>query len=242
MAYGAAAAPIPLDRTFAAELLKTFDDPDSHGVHVLFNQWWKHAPQSAIENYLTDFESLPDQKAFVAANHFAAPVSLEALAAAKEGTLGHGYYHFIVDNNLEKNLAMNYRAFHESLSAAGHLDRMPAPMRYAIIRGFQLHDLMHVLTGYESSGFGELALQAFCLAQIRFPYFGMWMSVTTTRMTFLHPEAITGTMDAISHGWSYGRAAKNIQFGRWEEQFERPLADIRAEYGLAMPPLPPRAS
>lgn len=27
-----------IDREFAAELLKTFDNPQAHGVHVLFNQ------------------------------------------------------------------------------------------------------------------------------------------------------------------------------------------------------------
>lgn len=219
---------------FATELLKTFNDPKQHGVHVLFNQWWAHAPDEVIAAYLADFKSVPEQRAFLDAHYFSDPHDLEALGGMRSGTLGHEYYHFIVDNGLEKNIAMNYRQFHEMLAASGELDRMPEELRYAIIRGFQIHDLLHVLTGYEATGWGEIALQAFCLAQIRFPYFGMWMSVTTTRMTLLDPDAIVPMMDAISHGWTYGREAKNLQFAHWETMLDRPLSELRKEYGLRL--------
>lgn len=217
---------------FATELVKTFNNPEEHGVHVLFNQWWAHAPDETIAAYLDDFKKVPSQKEFLDARYFSDPLDLEALGKLPTGTLGHEYYHFIVDNNLEKNIAMNYRQFHEMLASSGQLDRMPEELCYAVIRGFQIHDMLHVLTGYKATGWGEIALQAFCLAQIRFPYFGMWMSVTTTRMTLLDPDAIVPMMDAISHGWAYGREAKNLQFEQWENMLERPLADIREEYGL----------
>jgi len=221
-----------IEQPFADELLKTFNDPDTHGVHVLFNQWWASAPDQVIADYMADFETEPDHQAFLDARYFAEPLSLDDLAGLPVGTLGRGYHDFIVDNGLEKNIAINYREFHAGLEASGHLDRMPEPLRYAVIRGFQIHDLLHVLTGYEATSSGEIALQAFCLAQLRFPYFGMWMSTVTTRMTLVDPKTIVPMMDAISDGWSYGRAARNLQFERWEEMLERPLADIRAEYRL----------
>ena len=132
-------------------------------------------------------------------------------------------------NGLEKNLAIGYRALHEAMKARGALDGMPEPFQYAVLRGFQIHDFLHVLTGYDSSRRGELALQAFCLAQIRFPYFGMWLSVVTTRMTFLEPDVIQPAMDAIAAGWSAGRRVANLQFGRWEERVEQPLDALRRE-------------
>lgn len=221
-----------LDRTFAAELLKTFDNPQEHGVHILFNQWWQYAPDQVIEAYMEDFKKQPEQKAFLDAHFFAEALDLDALGTLPKGTLGREYYHFIVDNGLEKNIAVNYKGLHDMLAGQGQLDRMPPELHYAIIRGFQLHDLLHVLTGYEATGFGEIALQAFCLAQIRFPYFGMWMSVTTTRMTLLDPAAIQPMMDAISEGWCFGRRARNIQFAKWETMMDRPLADIRNEFNL----------
>lgn len=221
-----------IDREFAASLLKTFDDPGQHGVHMLFNEWWRYAPADVIEKYVADFQALPEQEAFLNEHYFAEPLDLDALGGMPQGTLGRAYHDFIVSNGLEKNIAVNYRQFHDSMAASGLLDRMPVALRYAIIRGFQLHDMLHVLTGYEATPGGEIALQAFCLAQIRFPYFGMWMSVTTTRMTFLDPDTILPVMDAITDGWRFGRAAHNIQFLRLESMVERPLDELRKEFGL----------
>jgi len=102
-----------------------------------------------------------------------------------EGSVGRGYYAFLTTNGLQSNLATNYRMLHDLLATGGQLDRMPADLKYAVIRGFQIHDILHVVTGYTPSGVDELALQAFCLAQLQFPYFGMWMATTTSRMRCL---------------------------------------------------------
>ncbi len=232
-----AAAPSSEARTlhpdFVANMVRTFDDPDAHGVHLLFNEWWPHAPDGTIDAYLAGFRATPGAEAFLSAKHLADPISLEALADMPEGSVGRGYHGFLTENGLEKNLAVNYRMLHDAMAAAGQLDRMPAELKYAIIRGFQIHDILHVITGYTPRALHELSLQAFCLAQLQFPYFGMWMSTTTSRMTFLHPEAIVPVMDAITQGWQYGRGVRNLQFAQWETMFESPLAEVRSRYGVA---------
>ena len=135
-------------------------------------------------------------------------------------------------NGLETNLATNYKKLHDYMNVSGQLDRMPAEMKYAIIRGFQVHDILHVIIGYTSAGLDELALQAFCLAQLQFPYFGMWMATSTANMTFLNPDSIVPVMNAISSGWQFGRALPNLQFERWEAMFAEPLATVRVRYGI----------
>jgi ubiquinone biosynthesis protein Coq4 len=222
-----------LDRDFAPYLLRAFDDPQQYGVHQLFNDWWRFAPEEVKAKYAADFEAIPEQRAFVEEAWYAEPLELAALAALPPGSLGRAYHDFIVENGLEKNIARNYRAFHRALEAAGLLSGMPEPMRYAVLRGFQTHDFQHVVTGFDSSPRGEIALQAFCLGQIRFPYFGMWMSVVTTRMTFLDPDVIRPAMDAITAGWQLARRISNIQFEKWERQLERPLGEVRRQHGLA---------
>lgn len=221
-----------LQPDFVKKMVRTFNDPDEHGVHLLFNEWWTHAPQSAIDRYLAGLLETTGADAFLAEHHFAAPISLEALGAMPDGSVGRGYCDFLVRNGLEKNLATNYMMLHRAVAAAGQLDRMPADMKYSIIRGFQIHDILHVLTGYTSSGLDELALQAFCLAQLQFPYFGMWMATTTSRMTFLRPESIVPVMDAITAGWQHGRRTPNLQFGKWEAHFAEPLAMVRERHGI----------
>ena len=106
-------------------------------------------------------------------------------------------------------------------------------MQFAVLRGFQTHDFQHVITGYGPDGLGEIALQAFCLAQIQFPYFGMWVAVTTTRMTFVQPHSIVPLMDAITDGWRLGRTVRNIQVERWESMLDAPVVELRERFGFA---------
>ena len=221
-----------IDRDFARLLLNAIDDPQSYGVHQLFNDWWRFAPEAGKRSYLADFEAIPEQRAFAQERFYAEPLTLGLLAGLPGGSLGRAYHDFLVANRLERNLAIDYRAFHEALESAGVLDDMPEPARYAVLRGFQTHDFQHVVTGFDPSPRGEIALQAFCLAQIRFPYFAMWLSVVATRMTFLDPDAIQPAMDAVTEGWQLGRRARCIQFAKWEQMLDQPLAEIRRRYRI----------
>lgn len=218
---------------FVEKMVLTFNDSDTHGVHLLFNEWWPTAPASAIDTYVANFKALPGATAFLSEGYFAEQHTLGELEAMPEGSVGRGYFNFLTANGLETNLATNYKTLHDFMAKSGQLDRMPAEIKYAIIRGFQIHDLLHVITGYTPSGLDELALQAFCLAQLQFPYFGMWMATTTSRMTFLDPNGIVPVMDAISNGWQFGRAVQNLQFARWEDMFDQPLSEVRPRYGIA---------
>lgn len=218
---------------FVKNMVRTFNDSDEHGVHLLFNEWWPHAPGSTIEAYLQNFKALPGAAEFLEAAYLAEQHTLAALEAMPDGSVGRGYFQFLTENGLETNLATNYKMLHDYMAQSGQLDRMPEEMKYAVIRGFQIHDLLHVITGYTPSGLDELSLQAFCLAQLQFPYFGMWMATTASRMTFLDPNGIVPVMDAITSGWQFGRAVPNLQFERWEDMFEEPLAEVRTRYGIA---------
>jgi len=217
---------------FVKNMVRTFNDSDEHGVHLLFNEWWQHAPDVTIERYLEKFRATPGAKGFLEDRFFAEPIELDDLAAMPEGSIGRGYHEFLTDNGLEKNLATNYKMLHDFIAKSGQIDRMPEDLKYAIIRGFQIHDILHVITGYTPDGLHELALQAFCLAQLQFPYFGMWMATTTSRMTFLQPDGIVPVMDAISSGWRLGREISNLQFEKWERMFEESLAAVRPRYGV----------
>lgn len=217
---------------FAEDLIRTCNDPSTFGVHLLFNQFWAHCPPEVADAYVAPFRDDPALVRAVAERHYGEPLTVEALAAAPAGSLGEACHAFIVDNGLEEKLAVDYRRFHEALEEGGALDGMPVELRYAVLRGFQLHDLIHVVTGYGPSARDEIALQAFCLAQLQFPYFAMWMSVVTTRMAFIDPDSTVGMMDAIAEGWRYGRSVQNVQLERWEDQLARPLAEVRERYGI----------
>jgi ubiquinone biosynthesis protein COQ4 len=221
-----------IDRAFGEHFLTSLDDFYAYGVDKLFNDWWATAPADAIQKYVDAIESHPEQAPLARQQWYADPLDLASLAQYESGTLGHAYHGFMVSNDLMERLAQGYREFHEQLEALGKLDAMPPVMKYKVLRGFQTHDLHHVLTGYPATPFGELALQAFQLAQMDFPYSAMWIAVITGHMALVDPLMIKPAMDAITDGWALGRRARSIQFVKFETMLDRPIVDLRREYRL----------
>lgn len=217
---------------FADLFVSSINDQSKNPTHLLFNQWWSHAPVEVRDAYVDGIVNNPGFAELISGEHYAPPLSLEDLAEKADGSLGRTFHDWIVENGLTEQIAMDYRAFHEHLVDSGQLDRMPETMQHAILRGFQNHDFQHVVTGYGSSGLGEISVQAFCLAQMQFPYFGMWISIVTAQMTYLRPHTIVPLMDAITEGWQLGRTIANIQAQRWEEMLDEPLAAVREKFGI----------
>ena len=221
-----------IDRVFGEKFLTSMDDFYGYGVHLLFNEWWETAPQDVIDAYVAAIETHPEHGPLARKGWFAEPFSLAMVAHCAPGTLGAAWRAHMVDNGLAENLADGYRALTETFAASGKLARMPAVIRYKVLRGYQTHDLHHVLTGYTTAPPHELALQAFQLAQMDYPYAAMTLSVIMGHMTLVDPLLIKPAMDAITDGWAFGRRAKSLQFIAFEEMIDRPLADLRREYGL----------
>lgn len=224
-------API-VDRNFAERFLWAVDRPMDYGVYFLFHDWWAEAPQAAIDSYMEQLHAIPGATAFLREKVIPEPTRVERLESCAPGTLGRGYYDFVVENNLMEQFAVDYRAFNEKLQASGKLDRLPEDMSYMMVRGTQTHDYLHVLAGYDSSPYGELGLAAFYLAQLRFPYHAMRMAITLAHSAFVNPDITVDAMDAIVDGWSRGRASDNINFAIWEDEIDTPVLELRERYNI----------
>jgi ubiquinone biosynthesis protein COQ4 len=221
-----------IDRAYGEYYLRCMDNFYEYGVHELFNEWWEHAPADAVQKYVDAIENHPEQGPLARERWLAEPFTLEMMQGYATGTLGAEWLAFMEKNNLVERLALGYREFLEEIEATGKLDNMPDLMKYKVIRGYQTHDIHHVLTGYGATPLEELALQAFQLAQQDYPYSAMTLATIMGHATLVDPLLIKPAMDAITDGWSYGRRTKSIQFVAFEKMLDRPLADIRQEYGL----------
>lgn len=221
-----------IDREFGEKYLTCMDNFYDYGVHLLFNEWWENAPADAVEKYVAAINNHPEQGPLGRAGWYAEPFSLATLEGYAPGTLGAAWLRFMIENNLVERLALGYRELHEEFASTGKLDKMPELLQYKVLRGYQTHDIHHVLTGYGATPFEELALQAFQLAQMDFPYSAMTLATIMGHATLVDPLLIKPAMDAIVDGWAYGRRARSIQFVAFEKMLDRPLADIRREYGL----------
>ena len=58
------------------------------------------------------------------------------------------------------------------------------------------------------------------------------MATLTAQMTFIHPDMTVAVMDALTDGWQYGRAARNLNYTRWEDYLDQPIEDLRQQFGL----------
>lgn len=220
-----------IDREIGELFLKNADDPIRTHVMGLVHDWWATAPESAIDQYVEALRALPGAEAFLAERYLPPLVTLDDLAASPDGSLGHAYRTWIVDNGLEPNLTKKQHDIFYELLERGRLDRMPDDVRYAFVRGYMLHDYLHTITGFGADIAGELGMAGFHYAQLRSNYHAMRVAVTTAHVAFVNPRHAASAMDALSNGWIMGQQWKNIHFVKWEEQFDRPLADIRSEYG-----------
>lgn len=227
----------PIERKFGEKFLQSVDDFYAHGIDWLFNEWWETAPADAITKYEAAIADHPEQGPLAREGWLAPDFRLATLDGCAPGSLGHAWRRFMVDNGLVEHLAAGYRARHDALLDSGKIARMPAIMQYKVLRGFQTHDLHHVLTGYPATPLGELSLQAFQLAQMDYPYSAMWIAVVTGHMTLVDPHLIKPAMDAICEGWAYGRKARSIQFVKFEDMTDRSLCEVREEFGLEPGPI-----
>ncbi|MBA3811212.1 MAG: hypothetical protein H0X27_06125 [Caulobacteraceae bacterium] len=221
-----------MEPKIAENFLRLVDDSRANGVPELHFRFWRRTTEEVRRKYLDAFRSDPEAIAWCEEAYLADDPDFEDLLDLPAESLGYRYARHIIDNNLNKTIASDYRRAHERMDAEGKLHGMPEEVKYAVVRGFQIHDIFHILTGYDTTGRGEIALQAFTLAQRRLPYSSIWMATLTTQMTFLDPDMTPVVMDAISEGWRYGRRAANLNYPRWEEMMDRPVDDLRGEYGL----------
>lgn len=213
-------------------LMQIVEDPVRYGVPQIHFLYWQLADEQAKRAFVASFHTDPEKRRWYEERYLAPDYTIEDLAKMPKGSLGRTYHDHIVSNGLSIDLLRGYKAFQDGLEKSGLLTDMPDEMKYATLRGFQLHDILHPLTGYDTSPTGEIALQAFGLAQIRQVYAAVWMTVTAARFTFVDPSSVEPMMDAMSAGWQHGRRARNVMYTRWEELFSLPLDELRREFRL----------
>lgn len=136
--------------------------------------------------------------------------AVAALAALPPNTLGGAYARFLEREGLDPDV---FRPTPE----------LPPTAQYVSQRLRQTHDLWHVLTGYDTSVSGELALQAFYYGQTHLPApaliaifgalrFGSWREPMLQRLV---------------EGYRRGKAAEFLPPISWEDHWEEDLDEVR---------------
>jgi ubiquinone biosynthesis protein COQ4 len=148
-----------------------------------------------------------------------------ALGALPAGTLGRGYYDFMAAENLSA----------EGLVELSKITRPPAPDDVTLFRerSREMHDLLHVVTGYGRDPLGEACLVAFSFAQTKLKGFALIAFYAARKIARSRPDQ--PVRRAVFEGYRHGRSAGWLPGADWEAFLDQPVEAIRAQYAVKPP-------
>ena len=109
----------------------------------------------------------------------------------------------------------------------------------------EMHDLLHVITGYGRDLVGEVGVLAFTYAQTRHSGIGFLLAVAYTRSFFGGPgqpaaatrEARASIREHLFEGYRRGRKADWIVGADWEALLALPIDEVRRRFRIPDPPV-----
>lgn len=108
-------------------------------------------------------------------------------------------------------------------------------LTYLRLRARETHDIHHAVLGMKPDLLGEMSISAFYLSQLNIPLSSALIGIGFLVAVIKKPFMIEHLMDALIKGWTMGKNAQaNILSMKWEEMWERPIADIRSELGISV--------
>ncbi len=214
-----------LDPELVKSLLESLASWDPRASVPLALTYMRVGDEEALGSFDAMALANPVADAMLESRYLSPTPDVAYLATLPDGSLGKEFERYLTDNGLDANL-LRESAFIEAHHARGE------DVGYLAERGFQLHDMFHVLTGFDTTPLGEVRVVSFTVAQTPAPYPAMIIASRPLQMVLYKPELLPAVMDAITEGWALGRRAKPLMNVRWEECWERPLAGLRREYAL----------
>ena len=148
-----------------------------------------------------------------------------SLAALPAGTLGRAYYDFMAAENLSA----------EALVELSKITRPPAADDVTLFRerNREMHDLLHVVTGYGRDPLGEACLVAFSYAQTGLKGFAVIALYAARKISRARPDQ--PVRRAVFEGYRHGRSAGWLPGADWEALLAQPVEAIRAQFGVKPP-------
>lgn len=152
----------------------------------------------------------------------------ERLEAMPPGSLGRA----IIDWFQRENISTQGLALASEAAREGENEKLDDAEELYRVRLRNLHDVFHVLAGYDRDLRGESAVLAFTLAQNynRGIAYLVWNALREEGW-----NSPGGKL--IRDGYRRGKRAKRLVEQDWEALFERPIEQVRRELGVGEPPV-----
>jgi ubiquinone biosynthesis protein COQ4 len=211
-------SPLQSARLIASVTRLTLDLRRLDAVIDINDTLMKLRTEADTRRVIEEFRRSPTAADALQSRHRLGPLDPSELAAMPADSLGGAYGRFMQSRGLKP----------ESLpEVQGCSD-----IEYILAHTYETHDLWHVVTGFDTDVPGEVALQAFYLAQQRsyLPFFALSAVLLNTAFFAYDQKAVR--LDAITEGWQRGRRAASLLGIDWRIHLDRPLEDVRRELSL----------
>jgi ubiquinone biosynthesis protein COQ4 len=147
----------------------------------------------------------------------------DSLKALPAGTLGRLYYEFMAAEHLSAAGLVEASNFQESLPPG-------EDMTVFRERSREMHDLLHIVTGYGRDPLGEACLVAFSYAQTGQLGFAVIALFAGRRIAQARPGQ--PIWRAIFEGYRRGRSARWLIGADWEALLSRPVEAVREQFAV----------
>jgi ubiquinone biosynthesis protein Coq4 len=177
------------------------------------------ATRDAMRAYADAVMSLPGMRDSYEQRYLPQPADLGALLELPRGTLGRVFAEHMRAHSLDV-------VFYPKVDVVDEIT-------YLSMRARQTHDILHVLTGFGTSVQDEIGLQAFGAALINSPMSVGIIGGGLMRASVLEPWMQQAYLESTIRGYAMGQAAQPLVFAyRYEDNWARPLDDLRCELGI----------
>ena len=153
--------------------------------------------------------------------HYSPPLyNVQELSTHSEDTLAHAYGVFMKKHGYQSD-------WYPKREASDALS-------YMRNRLYQTHDVIHTMTGFDGSPFGEIAVQAFYLGQMpEQPLPCAIMSSGFLRALRSTPWERDRLMHMLHEGYEMGRKARPVLFRTWEKDWDADISELRNALGMS---------
>jgi ubiquinone biosynthesis protein Coq4 len=170
---------------------------------------------------LARFRALPGGEALLQEAPPPLVLDLDALGSLPPGTLGHAVARVLGRLGYDPDFARSRPTDTEE--------------QWLTQRIATSHDIHHVVSGFGTVPEGESGVLAITALQIGFPAFVVLNTAASFSTFRFQPERHGLMSEAIARGGAIGLACAPFCVQRWEQGWDRPLADWRRELGLNDP-------
>lgn len=150
-------------------------------------------------------------------------LALKTLEVLPKGSLGRDLYSMWVDNGFDPEVL--------DRQAIG-LDQVSPALRYLNTRILQMHDVWHLVGGYQTTSLHEIAISSFQLVQFGHNYSAMFLATGSTMSHIRTPQGFGLLMQNLAEAWRHGREMPSFMAVEWEDHWHKDIDTVRSDLGI----------